>query len=104
MASWMPLLEPVAVLEDQVDEADQPVEFGRGDGAAEGPGGELLEDLAGDLAAVQGGRPAEDDLPVRLGQVVGQAVDRADDLDPVDRQVAVAAFGGRGSRDTRRRW
>ncbi len=86
-------LEPVAVLQGQVDEADQAVDLARCGRAAEGSGGELLEDLAGDLAAVGRARPLEDDPLVRLGQVVGQAVHRADDLDPVDRQVAVALPG-----------
>ncbi len=92
-ASWMPFSNRSPFFRARSTSADQAVDLGGGGGSAESPGGELLEDFAGDLAAVQVRRAAEDDPPVRVGQVVWQAVDRADDLEPIDGEVAVAFAG-----------
>ena len=88
-----PALESLAVLHHQVDQANQAFDLLGGGGSPEGPGGESGHDLAGDFAVVPVIRAPEDDLPMRLGKIIGEAIKRPDDLQRLDGQVPVAVGG-----------
>ncbi len=84
-------LEGIAVIAGHGVEGGNAVDFGGGNGAAEGAAGEAVDDRAGVGVGVAGGAAIEENAAVGLG--IGLDGDGADDFDVVDEEVAVALGG-----------